>query len=258
MKAFSPKQSLSIITVCFNSALTIRSTIASVLCQDYKNFEYIIIDGGSLDDTVKIINEFKDHRIQLISKIDEGLWDAMNKGVDIASGRYVTFLNSDDVYKDKHVITNSLYFIDENCLDLMFGFVDIYDEDLMKIIREYRVKELSLNLLKVGVMPAHPGSIIKRSFFKKLGGFHYNLDVPPDFYMLMSALLTKKARIKCLPKVLVNMRSGGLGNSSIKYKLDRQFRIINSLKLAGINVSIFKLLISKILYRRKEFFVEKL
>jgi len=250
------KYSLSIITVCLNSSATIGSTITSVLSQDYSNFEYIIIDGGSSDGTSEIIKGFNDARIKLISEIDYGLWDAMNKAVTKASGDFVTFLNSDDVYMDEFVVTNSLKYIDEKNLDLMFGFVNLYDEELMSIYRKYRVNELSLDLLKIGVMPAHPGSIIKRTLYNSLDGFHYNLNVPPDFYMFLSVFRIKKVRTGCYPSVLVKMRKGGLGNSSIIFKLKRQFYIINALKLYGIKVSIFKFAFNKILYRRKEFSVD--
>lgn len=248
------KNRLSIITVCLNSAQTIRSTIISVLGQNYSDFEYIIIDGGSSDGTSEIIKGFNDARIKLISEVDHGLWDAMNKAVTKASGDFVTFLNSDDVYMDEFVVTNSLQYIDEKNLDLMFGFVDLYDEELMSIYRKYRVNELSLDLLKIGVMPAHPGSIIKRTLYNSLDGFHYNLNVPPDFYMFLSVFRIKKVRTGCYPSVLVNMRRGGLGNSSIVFMIKRQFYIINALRISGINVSIFRFIFNKISYRKREFF----
>ena len=250
------KYTLSIITVCRNSENTIHSTVESVLSQNYDDFEYIIIDGKSEDQTIDIIQEFNNSRIKLISEIDNGLWDAMNKGVSKSNGKYVTFLNSDDVFKDEFVVSNSLQFLQKENLDLMYGFVDMYDENLISVYRQYRVNELSLNFLKKGIMPAHPGSFIKRSLFNKLNGFQYNLDVPPDFYMFLSINQIQKVRTGCHPNVLVKMRRGGVGHSSIIFKFKRQLYIINALKLYGIKVSILSLVLGKFFYRRKEFSID--
>ena len=138
----------------------------------------------------------------------------------------------------------------------MYGFVDMYDENLISVYRQYRVNELSLNFLKKGIMPAHPESFIKRSLFNKLNGFQYNLDVPPDFYMFLSINQIQKVRTGCHPNVLVKMRRGGLGNSSIIFKFKRQLYIINALKLYGIKVSILSLVLGKFFYRRKEFSID--
>ena len=244
---------LSIITVCYNSADTIRSTIESVLSQECDEFEYVIVDGASSDDTIKIVDEFNDSRIKLVSESDSGIWDAMNKGVGLAKGEYVTFLNSDDVYENKMIVKESLQKVDEDSLDLMFGFVDIYDIEMVNILRRYRVQELSLEMLKIGVMPAHPGSLIRRSIFLSLGGFSWERDVPPDYFLFLEVFVAQRYKVGCLQSVMVNMRSGGLGNSSVSFKIKRQYRMKNALNMKNIQVSLIGLFLKKLAYRRKEF-----
>ena len=119
---------LTVITTSYNSEKTIEDTIISVLSQNYPDIEYLIIDGGSTDDTIEIVKKYlPDQRITFVSERDDGLWDAMNKGVDLSSGEFICFLNSDDVFSSDVIVSESMLFVELNSLDFMFGFVDMFD-----------------------------------------------------------------------------------------------------------------------------------
>ena len=130
---------VSIITVCYNSSQYIRSAIESILIQDYSDIEYIVIDGGSTDITVPIVQEYADRISHIVSEPDKGIYDAMNKGIELASGDVIGILNSDDFYPNQHVISDVIQCFEENAsVDMVFGNVDfVYAKDLNKSVRFY-------------------------------------------------------------------------------------------------------------------------
>lgn len=245
---------LTIITACFNSEATIRDTIESVIAQTHIDFEYLIIDGMSTDSTCSIIQEYvNDSRLKLVSEPDESLWDAMNKGACLATGEYICFLNSDDIFYSSSTIEESIKALLKDNSDFVFGYIDIMDASLTKIIRKYRVDSLCIDNLSRGIMPAHPGSIVRKSLFSCVDGFEFKLSVPPDFHFMSKILLCKNGLIwHSLGHPIVKMRTGGIGNSSLGYKIKRQIKIYNSLKINNIKFNIFHYL-TKIPIRLKEF-----
>ena len=227
---------ISIITVVFNNYNTIAESIESVLSQSYPDIEYIIIDGKSTDGTLDVIKGYGDNIDLVVSERDDGLWDAMNKGANLAKGEYVGFLNADDFLAHKDVIYNIATTIDENNrADALYGYLDIVDEkNTAKVVRHYRVKWYTKSALRLGLMCAHPTFYCKRELFEKYGGFSLSDEITPDFELMVRFYQTPGFRSVCLPQVLVKMRNGGLGNSSLSYKLARLKKQANSCRMNGI------------------------
>ena len=226
---------ISIITVCRNSEGTIRDTIESVLCQSYKNFEYLIIDGESQDDTINIIKEYRNDIDFLISEKDDSLWDAMNKGLANATGDVIGFLNSDDFYAHHYVLEDIYCNFIQNNVDALYGYVDIVDQcNIYKIVRKYRVSSFNRKSFSFGLMPAHPTFYCKKNIYDNYGYYDLNNDITPDFEIMVRFLTKANIQTLLVPKVLVKMRNGGLGNSSLLYRIQRYTRQVNSCRINGL------------------------
>lgn len=225
---------ISVITVCYNSEATIRDTIESVLGQTYPDIEYIIVDGASTDGTMSIVNEYRDRLGKVSSEPDKGLWDAMNKGIQMSTGEFLCFINSDDFFSDSGVISGLIDRLSESKADAVFGYVDIVDKDRTeKVIRRYRVSRCSKWTFRLGMMPAHPGFLARKNLFDSLGLF--NLDpnyVAPDFELMLRFLTKGNMKAVLWPMVIVKMRNEGVSNRSF---VDRFFRYKVLLKSCEIN-----------------------
>jgi glycosyltransferase involved in cell wall biosynthesis len=212
---------VSIITVCFNSEHTIEDTIRSVSNQSYNNIEYIIIDGGSVDGTQKLLNKFKDNIDVLVCEPDDGIYDAMNKGVALASGDIVGILNSDDYYLNDEVIASVVNKFTSNPLcDVVLGHVDFVTSDnLVKPVRRYFSKFFSSWQLFFGLMPPHPGSFIRKSVYEKEGLYKINYRIAADFEYFVRVFLKKKYNYVKIDKCLVRMRMGGISTAGLTSNL---------------------------------------
>src|SRR5208283_2156081 len=154
---------ITIVTVCCNSAATIRDTLESVAAQSHKNVEHIIIDGGSTDGTLAVIHGWKKHPVRLVSEPDRGIYDAMNKGIKLATGDIIGILNSDDIYPNNLVVESVVNKINETKSDLCYGDLVYVDKhDLDKIIRYWKAGTYNERSFKYGWMPPHPTVFIKR------------------------------------------------------------------------------------------------
>ena len=185
---------VSIITVCFNSELTIEHTINSVKSQDYPNIEHIIVDGGSIDSTLNIIESISSHNSVLISEPDLGIYDAMNKGLNKATGDVVALLNSDDYYPRDNIISQIVDFFTSNpSVAIVFGNVYyVKANDLTKPIRHYSSYNFSPWKMRFGFMPAHPAAFIKYSAYEKIGFYSVGYKIASDFEWFVRALLINK------------------------------------------------------------------
>jgi glycosyltransferase involved in cell wall biosynthesis len=203
---------ISIITVCFNAEKTIEQTIKSVLSQTYANIEYIIVDGKSTDSTLKIVNKYKKQISKIVSEKDKGLYDAMNKGVKLAKGEIIYFLNADDVLIDKNVVSKVMKEFGNN--DLVFGDVEFYYPKENKKVKISR--NASINDLKNGNMPPHQGSFVKKEFLIK-HPFNLKYKSSADFDFFCN-LLKEKPKIKKINKIISRMIVGGVSSGAISYK----------------------------------------
>jgi glycosyltransferase involved in cell wall biosynthesis len=234
MTAESPK--ISLITVCYNSAKTLQDTFDSVASQTYPNIEYIVVDGNSRDETLTIIEANRHLISKFISEPDKGLWDAMNKGINLATGQYIGFINSDDFLTHRNVVQELLDLITVTNSDGAFGYVDIVSQhSVEKLVRKYRIKRLNALTLRIGLMPAHPGMLIHRDFFEKFGCF--SLDVKryaPDFEMLARFHYKGNLKLARISEPVVQMRDGGDSNQGNGDRIRRISLLVNSCRDNGL------------------------
>ncbi|NOQ81318.1 MAG: glycosyltransferase [Methylophaga sp.] len=209
---------VSIITVVYNNNKFIRKAIDSVLKQDYPSIEYIIIDGGSTDGTIDIINEYKDQIALFISEPDNGIYDGINKGISHASGSIIGLLHSDDFYPNPHVISDVMEsFTQLPEIEVVLGNVDFVDpEDLANPIRFYSSFKFEPWKMRFGFMPAHPASFIKKSVYEQVGLYKLGYEIAADFDMFLRMFMVNKLSFSKLNKTLVRMRIGGVSTSGWK------------------------------------------
>ena len=205
---------ISIITVCFNSEKTIRDTIESVLSQSYPDVEYIIIDGLSKDNTMSIVSEYDDKISKIISEPDNGIYNAMNKGIMLATGEVVGILNSDDFYMDNNVLSRiSNVFISKNVESVFSDLIYVKNSDLSKGVRLYSSKNFTPSLLPYGIMPAHPTFFVKREIYKKYGMFREDYKILADFELIARFLYVNRVSYCYMKGIIVKMRVGGVSTS---------------------------------------------
>ena len=209
---------ISIITITYNSEETLEDTIKSVISQSYKNIEYIIIDGGSTDGTMDIVNKYKDFISTIVSEPDKGIYDAMNKGVERATGDLVGILNSDDFYANDTVLQNIANKIGKNdgiYADLVY--VDRVNTD--KIIRYWKSKEYKEGSFLKGWMPPHPTFFIRKEIYDKYGNYNLSLKSAADYELMLRLIHKEKISITYLPEIITKMRVGGQSNASLSNRL---------------------------------------
>lgn len=206
---------ISIITVCFNAEDTIADTIQSVLSQDYEDVEYIIVDGKSTDRTLEIIQSYQ-KRIKLISEKDQGIYDAMNKGINIANGDVIGILNADDFYKNNQVLTDVMNAFADN-ISIVYGDIEyVKNNDLNKVVRKWKSGVFRPGKFKWGWMPPHPGFFIKKSCYESYGLFNLSLSTSADYELMLRMLEVHNLNHIYISKTITSMRIGGVSNSSLK------------------------------------------
>lgn len=234
---------ISIVTVCRNSEATIRSTIESVLAQTYSDIEYIIVDGASTDNTLSIVNEYRGRIHRIISEPDNGIYDAMNKGIKISTGDYLGILNSDDFFASNEIISGLAAFLKNHpFLDASYGDVVFVEKNnIEKNIRFYSSADFSPKLLRWGIMFPHATFYVKRELFEKFGFYKLDYPVVADFE-LITRFLKRGIRIGRYPHVMVKMRTGGVSNTSIWSVFRHNFDIARACRENGIYSNIFMML----------------
>tara|TARA_B100000780_G_scaffold201391_1_gene142804 strand:+ start:108 stop:857 length:750 start_codon:yes stop_codon:yes gene_type:complete len=242
---------ISIITVCFNSSKTIERTFISVKNQTYKNIEYIVVDGNSSDNTVQIIKNYKKVISKSISENDKGLYDAMNKGIKMASGDIIGILNSDDVFTDNYVLENIGNFHKKNKIDASIGNITQFNEK-GKIVRKYSSKSWHPHKLKIGFMPPHPSVFFKKDLFKKYGNYRLDFISCADYELIIRFFLKNNITWKYSGITTTSMLTGGISSSGYSsYKLISK-EIKKALELNDINFSYFKI-ITRLFWKLKGF-----
>lgn len=233
---------VSIITVVFNNALTIRTTIESVLNQTYKDIEYIIIDGASTDQTLEQIKLYSNKIDHIVSEPDKGMYDAMNKGIKLASGDIVGILNADDFFCDDKVIQKLVDVFVKDKIDAVYGDIQFVNpSNLNKIVRYYSSKRFNPLKFKYGFMPAHPSFYVKREFFEKLGYYKEDYLIASDYELLIRFLYNKEIKYKYIEMPFVTMRTGGVSNKSLKNRFVLNKEIIRACKENGIDTNSLKI-----------------
>lgn len=232
---------LSIITVVRNNQSYIEDCLKSVIEQKYPNYEYIIIDGGSTDGTLDIIKNYRDHISILVSEPDGGIYDAMNKGIRLATGDIVGMLNSDDFYISNDVLTEVVSEFIQKGVDSIFAdlvYVDRNNKN--KIVRYYKSANFSPKKFAYGWMPAHPTFFVRRICYEKYGLFKTDYKISADYELLVRLLAKNKVSYSYLPKVIIKMRNGGISTSSLKNNWILNMENIRACRENGIQTNIFK------------------
>lgn len=207
---------ISVITVCFNSARTIADTLHSVAEQTHPDIEHIVIDGASRDNTLDIIKTTQNRVAKLLSEPDKGIYDAMNKGLALATGEVVGFLNSDDVYADKGCLALIASALSDVCIDACYGDVEFVSATIPhKTVRYWRAGEYDKKRLVQGWMPPHPTFYARRTLYDNVGGFDLRYRLQSDYDMAVRLLKQDTVRLCYLPYLMVRMRMGGASNASI-------------------------------------------
>lgn len=195
---------ISIITVCLNSEKTIEQTILSVLAQSYDNVEYIIVDGASTDETMNIVEKYRDRISIVVSEPDEGLYYAMNKGIELSSGEIIGIINSDDWYEEG-ALEQVVSIFESEDLDILYGDINYVEQDKDVFIYEQPVFRSLWHLMSVN----HPATFVKREVYEKYGVYDTSYRIPADVE-IMNRFWRKKVRFGHIEKVLANFRAGGL------------------------------------------------
>lgn len=238
---------ISIITVALNSASTIEYAIQSVLFQTHSDIEYIIVDGGSKDNTVSIIEKYASlfkKRLKYVSKSDSGIYDAMNKGLGMATGEVVGFLNSDDFFKDIHIVERIAEVFDTIETDAVFGNVLYIKNSGGRFVRSYSGKHFHPGLLKFGMMPPHPSFYMKRLCYVNGGGFNTSFRIAGDYELLLRYFLKMNIGYQYIDLDMVVMRLGGTSTKSIFSILYRNsLEIIKACRMNGVYTNWFMILL---------------
>ncbi len=231
------KPKFSIITICYNAEKTIADTIKSVVEQNYPNIEYIIIDGGSKDLTLKAIEPYKYKIATLVSEPDKGLYDALNKGLKLATGDIIGLLHADDFYADNNVLAyiESL-FEDNKTMECISSSVNIYKNNIFnKQYRLYKATRFKLWQFRLGMQPPHPGFFFKKEVLQKVGLFNTNFKISGDFDWLLRTIKVNKAKVMYTPFISVSMRHGGISSSGFKSTFLMNKENLKSIKANGLN-----------------------
>ena len=207
---------VSIITVSFNSKKTISDTINSVLVQTYPYIEYIIIDGSSTDGACELIKSYGSRVNKFVSEPDNGIYDAINKGIKLATGDIIGILNSDDFFYNNQVIENLVSVFMDNTIDAVYGDIQfVKRNDSTRIVRHYSSEKFDISKFKYGFMPAHPSFYVKRELFEKFGYFKSDYLIAADFELLIRFMFVNRIICRYINMIFVKMRIGGVSNKSI-------------------------------------------
>ncbi len=231
---------ISIITVCYNSAATIEKTIASVAAQTYTNMEYIVVDGNSKDTTVAILKKHEDVITQWISEPDKGLYDAMNKGIAMATGDLIGILNSDDTFYNNTVLEEVAKFHTNNYIDASVGNIVQHKEN-GKIVRRYLAQNWLPEKLKIGFMPPHPSIFFKKELFQQFGNYNLGFKIGADYELITRFFLKNNISWAYSGITTTAMLVGGLSSSGTSsYKLITK-EIQKALQMNGISFNPYKI-----------------
>ena len=241
---------VSIITISFNSALTIEETLKSVKNQSYNDIEHIIIDGKSNDDTINICNNYP-HLVKIICEKDKGVYDAFNKGLKIASGDVIGFLNSDDTFADKESLKKIVDGFDSET-HAVFGNLNFYNKE-NKVIRKWISKPFKKGAFEKAWMPPHPTFYCRKNIYDKYGYYDDSFMIAGDFELMLRFIECRKIKTKFLDQNLIKMKSGGISNSGFKSKIKILKEEFKAFKMNKIKLNRFNYILNKAI-KIREFF----
>ena len=226
---------VSIVTCVFNGVDFIEDTIRSVLGQNYLDVEYILIDGGSTDGTIEVVQRYLSRIAVFVSGPDLGYYDALNKGIRMASGSLIGVLNADDFYADEDVLSAVVQTFRRNSCDALYGNLCVVERwNVRQRNRYWDSLIYSKADLELGWMPAHPTLYLRKSLLVKYGGYVLNLGCSADYEMILRLLYMQQIRVVFLDKLMVMMRAGGMSSASFQVRLKTLFSDYSALKKSQV------------------------
>ena len=246
---------ISVITVAYNAEETIMDTIKSVATQSYSSIEHIIVDGASTDKTVDIIREYEGLVHAWISEPDKGIYDAMNKGITMATGDIIGFLNADDIYADSGVLSRVAELLKNKNIDACFADLNFINSQ-GKMVRRYSSSRFRPERLAYGWMPAHPTLYVRKLLFSKVGLFRIDYKIAADYEWIVRLFVTYKTSWCYVPDVWVHMRLGGVSTKGLRSRWVLNCEIVRACRENGIRTNIWKVLM-KFPLKLMELFIQK-
>lgn len=249
---------ISIITATFNSAKTIESSIQSVIDQTYPDIEYIIVDGGSTDQTLELVESYQKDYTNIIfnSEPDQGIYDALNKGIAKATGEVIGFLHSDDFFENEKVIQDIMTCFQNQQSDGVYGDLKYVNAaQPTKVVRYWKSRSFHKSLLTKGWMPAHPTLFLKKEIYQLFGKFDLKFSIAADYDFMLRILKEEILSFAYLPQVITNMRVGGASNRSLKniiQKSKEDYQALQNNKIGG-----WSILLQKNLSKIPQFFKKR-
>lgn len=231
---------ISIITVVYNNETCVDQAIESVLSQDYPYIEYIVKDGGSKDNTMEVVNRYKDRIAKIASERDKGIYDAMNRGIEMATGEVVGILNSDDIYYDTHTISNIMKVFQEHPeIDAVYGNIVYFKENNFdKVVRTWKTKPYGKDFFEKGEVPPHPGLFVRKAVYDKIGTYYPGFRIASDYEFMLRAFRVHNYKPYFLDEMIVKMRVGGESTSSIKNLILANREVVQSWKMNKLPVPV--------------------
>jgi len=227
---------LSIITVVYNNERTITDAVQSVLAQTYKDIEYIVIDGGSTDGTVNKLAPYRGDIHHFVSEKDNGIYDAMNKGLAKATGAVIGILNSDDVYADNKVLETVMQvFLNDVTLDMVYGdLVYVQPDDLNAVVRTWQSAPYYKTYFEDGHVPPHPSLFLKRAVYEQAGMFNTTMKLAADYEFMLRIFKKYHFKSTYLSHLFVKMRLGGSTNKSWGNIIKGNLEVLQAWKNNGL------------------------
>ena len=240
---------LTLITATYNSAQELETCMASVALQDYNNIEHILVDGGSTDTTVALIKKYKQTRenIKWVSEPDQGIYDALNKGLAMATGDVIGFIHSDDILADGKIISKIMEQFKKNAVDGVYGDLRyVQKANVNKTVRVWKSCDFRPGLLSQGWMPAHPTFFLKKAVYEKHGNFDVSYRIAADYDFMLRVLQDGNLSFLYLPQVITKMRVGGASNRSVKNIIQKSKEDYKAMKSNGLPLPLWVLLAKNI------------
>lgn len=229
---------VSIITICYNAVDHIDETMRSVVIQEHKDIEHIVIDGGSTDGSLDKIKRYEDVVVHFVSEPDDGIYDAMNKGLSLATGDVIGFVNAGDMIARYDVIAAMVREFEKNKEDAIYGdAVMVNPDDITQVKRFWKGGEYDRHKFRSGWMPPHLGTYIRREVYDKFGHFTTDLNVAADYELLLRFMYKHSIRVRYVPRVLVRFRLGGASNASLAHIWKANREVYQAWKMNGLKVS---------------------
>lgn len=232
---------VSIITITYNSQATVEDTIKSVVGQDFSDIEYIIVDGKSKDRTIQIVNKYSHRIAKIISEKDNGLYDALNKGIFNATGDIIGLLHSDDLYANDNVISKVVQkFVQDPSVEAVFAdLVFVSRTDLNRVLRTWKPGEYEEDSFVKGWMPPHPTFFVRREVYERYGCFNTDLKLSADYELMLRLIHKHHIKLAYIPETIVKMRMGGVSNTSFFVKLKANLEDKRAWKMNGVKPGFF-------------------